>query len=610
MKWLSTFCLLLLCKLTFATHIVGGELNYTYIHSSLYKIQLKLYIDCFNGNPGAISLDAKAIIGVFNKKTGALIDSLSVEVPRSKPERVSKTYYNCIAIAPNACVDAYNYDTVISLPPLEDGYILSFQRCCRNNTIINLVNPELTGANFFTVINNPDTVGYNSSPYFKNLPPNFLCTNATLIFDHGATDADGDSLVYEFFHPYTAASFSQPRPLLNSLQNPPFPKVIYPSIYSFDNAIDALPAVSINSQTGILTITPTKDGQFVVGIVVKEYRNGKLIGFTQRDYQFNVQNCVFETVSAFASPEYNCNQEVFFTNNSLKATNFKWDFGDTTTIGDTSDQKTVSYKYPKAGDYQVTLIAHNGNCADTQTKTVTIYEKLKFSLPPDTILCDTGNLNIKPDTTYTNASYLWSNGSNTDNINVSNTGIYWLKMTLNNCDGYDTISVIFDTATIHLSFSDLECQIPSLKYTGTVNVVGNYKTIHWASEPDLLPPNFSGNSYSFEAINKFKINGLTRLDCPYAYESAVEQPPKAAPKIIIPNVVTPNNDALNDVFPERNPNYLYNLIVYDRWGTRVFEGNNKPWTAIDMLEGTYYYYIKINTCDMEKEIYGVISNLR
>jgi len=609
MKWISTFWLILLCKLSFATHIVGGELNYTHVHNNLYKIQLKLYVDCYNGNPGAISQDATAIIGVFNKRTGTLISNLSVEVPRTNPVRVSKTFYNCISIAPNACVDAYNYDTLINLPPFEDGYILSFQRCCRNNTIINLINPESTGANFFTVINNPDTVGYNSSPYFKNLPPNFICTNATLVFDHGGTDADGDSLAYEFFHPYTAASPSQPRPELNNLQKPPFPKVVYQSGYSFDVAIDALPAVDINAKTGILTVTPTQVGQFVIGIVVKEFRNGQLIGFTQRDYQFNVQNCVFETVSAFASPEYNCNQEVFFTNNSQKATNFKWDFGDSTTNADTSNQKTVSYRYPKAGDYEVTLIASNGNCADTQIKIVTIYEKLKFKLPPDTIICGAYDYNITPDTAFSNATYLWSTGATTNNISINSSGTYWLKMTFMNCDGFDTVMVTYDTTNISLRFSDLICQLPSLKYNGTVHVVGDYNSIKWSAEPDLIPPNYSGNSYTFEGINKFKIKGLTPLDCPYNYESEVKQPLKLIPKINIPNVVTPNNDNLNDVFPELNPNYLYKLVVYDRWGTGVFTSENNPWTAIEMLEGTYYYYLKVNTCDIEKEIYGVISNL-
>jgi hypothetical protein len=37
--------------------------------------------------------------------------------------------------------------------------------------------------------------------------------------------------------------------------------------------------------------TPTMLGQFVVGVAVKEYRSGVLIGTHYRDFQFNVTDC-------------------------------------------------------------------------------------------------------------------------------------------------------------------------------------------------------------------------------------------------------------------------------------------------------------------------------
>ena len=177
-------------------------------------------------------------------------------VERSTPVRVSKTHYNCIKIGPNACVDAYSYVFYRELPPIEGGYILSFQRCCRNNSILNLVDPESTGANFWTEINPLDSIGGNSSPYFKNLPPNFLCTNTELIFDHAATDADGDSLAYEFFHPFTGANRSVPRPAVTAYETPPFTKITFLTGYDYGNAINSSPNVSINENTGELRLTP------------------------------------------------------------------------------------------------------------------------------------------------------------------------------------------------------------------------------------------------------------------------------------------------------------------------------------------------------------------
>ena len=182
-----------------------------------------------------------------------LVPELSFEVIRNNPVRVSKTNYNCIKIAPNACVDAYTYVYYKTLPKVEGGYVLSFQRCCRNNSILNLDDPGGTGANFWTKINSVDSITENSSPYFKNLPPNFLCTNTELVFDHSATDADGDSLVYEFFHPYTGATRTAPRPEVIDYETPPFTQINYLTGYDYQNPIDALPNILINNSTGELS---------------------------------------------------------------------------------------------------------------------------------------------------------------------------------------------------------------------------------------------------------------------------------------------------------------------------------------------------------------------
>lgn len=52
----------------FATHIVGGEINYTHLGNDSFKIELQLYVDCFNGNPGAISSDQYASSGYLSSR--------------------------------------------------------------------------------------------------------------------------------------------------------------------------------------------------------------------------------------------------------------------------------------------------------------------------------------------------------------------------------------------------------------------------------------------------------------------------------------------------------------------------------------------------------------
>jgi PKD repeat protein len=599
----------LLFNYAHATHIVGGELTYRRANGDVYEIKLKLYVDCAFGDPAAVASDEFANLGVFDADTGYLIRSVSQSVRRNAPVRVSKTNYNCIKISPNACVDAYEYVTTMILPPRKSGYIISFQRCCRNNTILNLVNPLSTGENIWTRINDTTGFGVNSSPEFRNLPPNFLCTNAPLIFDHSAVDPDGDSLVYEFFHPYTGANQFDPRPDVTMYENPPFSQVVFASGYGFPNAIPSIPTVSLNSRTGLLKIVPSLQGQFVVGIVVKEYRKGKLVGFTQRDFQFNVQNCVFETTSAFTSPNVNCNREVFFTNNSQNADAYFWDFGDSSTLTDTAITQNGYYRYAEPGTYNVKLVARKGNCIDSIRKTVTVFDRIHFKLPPDSLICRDGDLLIRPDTFYHKAIYLWNNNSTDSFIRVSAAGSYWLNVKLGNCNSYDTMFIRMDQSEVKLISDSLVCNRETFDLQAKLSVSGDFKTIDWYSDPDVTGSNYHDSFLNVHKSGMFIVRGLNKENCPYTDTLDLKDEDHSR-LFKNANVFTPNEDGINEVFPEYRPAYTYQLTIFDRWGIKVHEEKNIPWHAAGFPSGTYYYFLKLEGCDAKNELHGVVHVIR
>lgn len=69
--------------------------------------------------------------------------------------------------------------------------------------------------------------------------------------------------------------------------------------------------------------------------------------------------------------------------------------------------------------------------------------------------------------------------------------------------------------------------------------------------------------------------------------------------IFIPNAFTPNNDGLNDVFGAVGEGIKdYHLIIYNRWGEKVFESNdvNNKWDGKYKGEsvelGTYSYSLE------------------
>ncbi len=217
----------------------------------------------------------------------------------------------------------------------------------------------------------------NSSPVFTNFPPIFVCADTTLVFDNSATDADGDSLVYSFYDPFDAKLNTSPLypdyvPKYSENDSIIFQTVNWVNGYNASNALGT-GATSLDRHTGMLTINPSTLGQFVVGVRVDEYRDGILIGYTVRDFQFNVIYCPPVALSIIED-SINCNsKELFFQSQESAKYGYSWDFGDTNITSDISTDQNPSYTYTEGGDYTITLITNPGTkCADTSYKNIQV----------------------------------------------------------------------------------------------------------------------------------------------------------------------------------------------------------------------------------------------
>ncbi|MGQ0828124.1 MAG: PKD domain-containing protein [Bacteroidota bacterium] len=371
---------------SFATHIVGGEIYYDCLGNNDYRITLKVYRDCYNGVP---PFDNPGFVFIFDN-FGNFIDSIGMDYNGSVvlPPSVNNP---CFIPPTDVCVEETIYEEIINLPPIPGGYHLTYQRCCRNNTILNLVNPGSVGTTYTAYINDSTLGACNSSPRYNNFPPIFICAGVPLVFDHSATDPDGDSLYYEFCDPFTGLSV--PCPLLGGASGPGCPAIAPPPPYSFVpwqspyNAtypMSSSPAMNLNAVTGLLTGTPNVIGQWVVGVCVSEYRNGVLLDVNKRDFQFNVVDCPNLPVASIPTQQVFCaGYQVDFTNNSLNAFSYHWDFGDPTTGLDTSNISSPTWIYADSGTYTVRLIINPGMlCADTNTTTFRIFPLLAPSFIP------------------------------------------------------------------------------------------------------------------------------------------------------------------------------------------------------------------------------------
>ncbi len=292
-----TVSLFSLCGTSRASHVIGGEMTYRFLSrdsltgTNRYQFTLRIYVDCVRAdtNTFALLLNNRANISIFE---GSNIYPLRiVAVPYESNVGVPQPANPCFARVPDVCVRAFTLSWQLTLPPSSEIYTISFGTCCRNFTISNINNASSTGAVFTTQITPAAFAARSSSPAFNSFPPIVICAGEALNFDHSATDADGDQLVYEFIAPLAKGVTSSGN-FFNADPPPYLPVNFTLPAYSGTAPINGNPTVRIDPNTGQITGTPIITGQFVVGVRVSEYRNGILLSTVSRDFQFNVKRCV------------------------------------------------------------------------------------------------------------------------------------------------------------------------------------------------------------------------------------------------------------------------------------------------------------------------------
>ncbi len=363
-----------------ATHIIGGEMYYDHLGGNQYRVTLALYRDCGPDNQNGTGFDAQALFAVYDIN-GVEITNVSVLDPGEVQVPIDLND-PCLTAPPEVCVATTLYEHVFDLPPIAGGYTISYQRCCRTPAMVNLSGQQGITCTVH-IPGPPDAV--NGSPRFSSYPPVALCMDQDLTFDHSATDPDGDQLVYGLCAPYQGADALNPAPLPPP---PPYQTVNWAAGYSAGAPLDSDPAIAIDPVTGVLTVHPTLQGAFTVGVCVTEIRNGVVIGESRRDFMFKVVQCdaaVTAVIADQSGGQVCTGLTQAFENESVNGTEWAWDFGDPSTSTDVSTEQEPTWTYAQPGTYTVTLIANPGaTCADTSFNTFEVSLPLEayFERPP------------------------------------------------------------------------------------------------------------------------------------------------------------------------------------------------------------------------------------
>ncbi|MDY0078665.1 MAG: PKD domain-containing protein, partial [Bacteroidales bacterium] len=177
------------------------------------------------------------------------------------------------------------------------------------------------------------------------------------------------------------------------------------------------------------TFSGREGGEFVISLTVEATVNGNPFTDTHTE-----TITIYPKPTARFIPAPACqNTAAVFTDNSigngLPIKSWFWDFGDLTTVHDTSSMKNTSYRYPDYGLFDVQLVVSNAfDCTDTLISEIEIYE------PPtaDFIAVDScatyityfNNLSATGGASITN--YFWHFGDPGSN---NNDGNHWTDST-------------------------------------------------------------------------------------------------------------------------------------------------------------------------------------
>lgn len=443
-----------------AAHIIGGEITYECIGNNQYRFTMKIYRDCAGGGAEFDSagggLTGTITVYEGNGNNATLISTVELAPPIITPIQPNISD-PCLVIPVGVCVEEGIYEFTLTLPESDRTYNIVYQRCCRNNTIVNLVAPGDSGATYWVEVKPEAQELCNNSPVFNEFPPIVICAGSEINFDHSATDVDGDVLEYSLCTPYLGGGNNQvqweapngvaPDPDLP----PPFTPVVFSTPYSFANPLGGMPpnSLSIDPNTGLLNGIPQATGQFVVGVCVKEFRDGVLLSTVRRDFQFNVTTCEPTVVADIAEDSLiNMGDDQIFyikacgaldvqiQNTSFQQSNisnFFWEFdlnsgGPNIKIeGPAAANWSPTISFPDIGQYSGQLVLNPGlQCNDTANVIVDVFPAVYSDFTFDYDTCVSGPVDFTDlsssdagPNTITDWSWSFGDGNNSNEQNPS-----------------------------------------------------------------------------------------------------------------------------------------------------------------------------------------------
>lgn len=234
-------------------------------------------------------------------------------------------------------------------------------------------------------------------------------------------------------------------------------------------------------------------------------------------------------------------------------------------------------------------IVKGKNCTLIVKDTVTVQVKPipHFKLINDTTICKGSTVTLDAGAGF--KEYRWRDNSVSQRLNVSQAGVYSVQVKNQfGCLNSDEVKIsVIDIPLIDLGLDTLVC---ASFYP--LQIGGSKQTYQWSSgsTDSVFTPTEAGTYWV-----------TVKNQCGQALDSISIDSFK---DVFIPNVLTLNNDGLNERFEIPNQRGGLRLKVYNRWGKEIFERNGYendwPQDPDGLPPEVYYYSLSYANCSNRK----------
>lgn len=248
------------------------------------------------------------------------------------------------------------------------------------------------------------------------------------------------------------------------------------------------------------------------------------------------------------------------------------------------------------GSFSVTVIGNNG-CVNADTLIIDTFTNPIMSLGNDSIFCEGNSITLTTDNPF--SEYLWQDGSINAAYTTSKAGSYYVTVKDNNgCSTSDTILLtMLNAPAVWMSPEIKVCRKDTLLIPIT-------KALKYEWQDGSANPTYLAANPGTYTVTVTDANGCTN-------KKSTEVVSKCPASIFVPNVFSPNGDGSNELFFAVTRDVVqYQLLVYDRWGTLVFEtiDTQKGWDGkFEGVDAPVDVYVFLITYTGANDVKGTVK---